>query len=116
MGHDCEQCYDKYMRKSWEDEAEEQGFTIPCCVGPQTAGDYISRPQDTQFFQPGAGLTNGICYSETYGKTFLNWYSKNLVDHGRKVLEIADKIFKPRGVKIAAKVRCHGEIGLTLAG
>jgi hypothetical protein len=116
MGHDCEQCYDKYMMESWKNEAEEGGFTIPCCVGPQTAGNYTSTPEETQFFQTGAGLTNGICYSETYGKTFLTWYSKNLVDHARMVLEIANKIFKPRGVQIAAKVRCHGEIRLTIAG
>jgi beta-amylase len=92
------------MVESWKNEAEGQGFTIPCCVGPQTAGDYTSTPAQTQFFKPGAGLTNGISYTETYGKTFLTWYSKNLVDHGQKVLEIADKIFKPVAVKIAAKV------------
>jgi beta-amylase len=115
MGHDCEQCYDKYMMESWKNEAEERRFTIPCCVGPQTAGDYNSTPAQTQFFQGGAGLTNGISYTETYGKTFLSWYSEKLVDHGRKVLERADQIFKPVGVEIAAKVRCHGEIGLTIA-
>jgi beta-amylase len=116
MGHDCEQGYDKYMMKSWEDEATRQGLPIPCRVGPQTAGDYNSTPGQTQFFQTGAGLTNGICYSETYGKAFLTWYSTNLVDHGKRVLQIADKIFKPSGVTIAAKVRCYGEIGLTTAG
>jgi len=115
-GHDCEQCYDKYMMESWKNEAEEQGFTIPCCVGPQTAGDYTSTPEQTQFFQTGTGLTNGICYDGTYGKTFLTWYSKNLVDHGERVLKIASEIFNPKGIKIAAKVRCHREIGLTIAG
>jgi beta-amylase len=85
-------------------------------VGPQTAGDYTSTPEETQFFQTGAGLTNGISYTETYGKAFLTWYSKNLVDHGRRVLEIADEIFKPAGVEIAAKVRCHGQIGLIIPG
>jgi hypothetical protein len=103
------------MTTKWGNEATNQGFTIPCRVGPQTAGDYNSRPWQTQFFQRGAGLTNGISYTETYGETFLNWYSEHLVDHGRKVLEIADQIFKPVGVEIAAKVRCHGEIGLTIA-
>jgi beta-amylase len=104
-GHDCEQCYDKYMMESWKNEAEEKGFTIPCCVGPQTAGDYNSEPDQTQFFQTEpAGLKNGICYSETYGKTFLTWYSNNLVDHGQSVLKIAHEIFNPMGIKIAAKV------------
>ncbi|KAH9549173.1 hypothetical protein CY35_10G005800 [Sphagnum magellanicum] len=98
------QCYDKYMMESWKNEAEEQGFTIPCCVGPQTAGDYTSTPEQTQFFQTGTGLTNGICYDGTYGKTFLTWYSKNLVDHGERVLKIASEIFNPKGIKIAAKV------------
>jgi beta-amylase len=98
------QCYDEYMTTKWKNEATNQGFTIPCRVGPQTAGDYNSTPGQTQFFQTGAGLTNGISYTETYGKAFLTWYSKNLVDHGRRVLEIADEIFKPAGVEIAAKV------------
>ncbi len=60
-------------------------------------------------------MTNGISYTETNGKKFLTWYSGKLVDHGRKVLEFADQIFKPVGVEIAAKVRCHGEIRLTIA-
>ncbi|CAK9193641.1 unnamed protein product [Sphagnum troendelagicum] len=104
------QCYDKYMMESWKNEAEEQGFTIPCCVGPQTAGDYNSTPEQTQFF--GTDFTNGICYSGTYGKTFLTWYSKNLVDHGQRVLKSAYEIFNPKGIKIAAKVPgihwCYG--------
>jgi len=117
-GHDCEQCYDKYMTKSWENEAEEQGFTIPCRVGPQTAGSYKSTPDQTQFFQDQdqtkPGLTSGICYWDNYGKAFLTWYSKNLVDHGKRVLQIAKEIFMEKNVDIAAKVRCHGEIGLKL--
>jgi len=104
------------MMESWKNEAEEKDFTIPCCMGPQTAGDYNSTPDQTQFFQTEpAGVENGICYSETYGQTFLTWYSNNLVDHGQRVLKIADEIFNP-GIKIAAKVRCHGEIRLTIAG
>jgi beta-amylase len=103
------------MMESWKNTAEEENFIIPDRVGPQTAGDYNSTPWKTQFFQSGAGLTNASSYTEIYGKTFLNWYSENLVDHGRKVLEIADQIFKPVGVETAAKVRCHGEIGLTIA-
>ncbi len=124
MGHDCEQCYDKYMMKSWEDEATKQGLPIPCRVGPQTAGDYTSTPDQTQFFTDETQfvkdgkdikLTYGICYWDKYGKAFLTWYSKNLVDHGNRVLQKATRIFQSE-VKIAAKVRCHREIGLTIAG
>ncbi|CAK9193496.1 unnamed protein product [Sphagnum troendelagicum] len=108
------QCYDKYMMKSWEDEATKQGLSIPCRVGPQTAGDYSSTPNQTQFFrdksqtqlvidQKEINLTYGICYWDKYGKAFLTWYSKNLVDHGNRVLQTAKRIFQSE-VKIAAKV------------
>ncbi len=126
MGHDCVQCYDKYMMKSWEDEATKQGLPIPCRMGPQTAGNYNSTPSQTQFFRDKTqtqlvndgeviNLTYGICYWDKYGKAFLTWYSKNLVDHGNRVLQTAKRIFQSE-VKIAAKVRCHREIVSTVAG
>ncbi|CAK9859081.1 unnamed protein product [Sphagnum jensenii] len=108
------QCYDKYMMKSWEDEATKQGLPIPCRMGPQTAGDYSSTPNQTQFFRDKSktqlvidkkeiNLTYGICYWDKYGKAFLTWYTKNLVDHGKRVLQTAKRIFQSE-VEIAAKV------------
>ncbi len=114
--HDCEQCYDKYMMKSWEIEAWEKGFPIPCGRGPQTAGNYNSQPEQTEFFSvENKTLTDGRRYTDPYGKAFLSWYSTKLVDHGNRVLQVAKRIFGSN-VEIAAKVRCHRESGSTIAG
>lgn len=103
--------------ESWNKEATDENLSIPCRVGPQTTGDYTSTPDETQFFidQPGSSLTNGTRYSDNHGKKFLTWYSTKLVDHGKRVLTKAKEVFEPE-VKIAAKVRCHREIGSTVGG
>lgn len=64
---------------------------------PSNAGEYNSKPQNTCFFKDGGD------YDSDYGRFFLQWYSQTLIDHGDRVLSLANKAF--RGTKIAAKVR-----------
>jgi hypothetical protein len=104
------------MMNSWEIEAREKGFPIPCGMGPQTAGNYNSQPEETEFFSDDEKkLTDGRRYKDPYGKAFLSWYSTKLVDHANRVLQMAKRIFRSK-VEIAAKVRCHRESGSTVAG
>lgn len=42
-------------------------------------------------------------YDSYYGRFFLNWYSQSLVDHGDRVLALANLAFE--GTCIAAKVK-----------
>jgi beta-amylase len=109
------------MMARWKEEAKSQNLQLPQGVGPQTAGEYISKPEQTLFFQdqpeqPETSLIYGPRYWDDYGKSFLTWYSGNLIVHGKGVLQIAKNVFQSRNVKIAAKVRCHREIGSTVAG
>ncbi|KAH8949020.1 hypothetical protein BDL97_10G008300 [Sphagnum fallax] len=89
------QCYDKYLMESLKKAAEERGHP-EWATGPSNAGGYNSKPQDTGFFRDGGD------YDSYYGRFFLNWYSKVLIEHGDQVLRLANLAFE--GVKIAAKV------------
>ncbi|CAM6018544.1 unnamed protein product [Sphagnum balticum] len=89
------QCYDKYLMESLKKAAEERGHP-EWATGPSNAGEYNSKPQDTGFFRDGGD------YDSYYGRFFLNWYSKVLIEHGDQVLRLANLAFE--GVKIAAKV------------
>jgi len=105
----------------WKKEAKSQNLQLPQGVGPQTSGEYNSKPDQTLFFQdqpeqPETSLIYGPRYWDNYGKSFLTWYSGYLVAHGKGVLLKAKDVFKSRNVKIAAKVRCHREIGSSVAG
>lgn len=64
--------------------------------GPENAGSYNSRPHETNFFCDGGE------YDGYYGRFFLNWYCKVLVDHGDLVLSLAKLAFE--GTCISAKV------------
>lgn len=63
---------------------------------PDSAGSYNSTPHETRFFCDGGGF-----YSH-YGRFFLSWYSQFLVDHGDRVLTMANIALK--GTSIVAKV------------
>lgn len=90
------QAYDKYLKQSLVEAANAQGR--PEWAGPPSnAGEYNSKPQNTGFFKDGGD------YDSDYGRFFLQWYSQTLIDHGDRVLSLANKAF--RGTKIAAKVR-----------
>lgn len=89
------QCYDQYLMKSLKTAAELRGHSF-WGRGPDNAGSYSSRPHETGFFRDGGD------YDSYYGRFFLNWYSQVLIDHGDRVLALANLAFE--GSCIAAKV------------
>ncbi|KAL2477712.1 Beta-amylase 2 [Forsythia ovata] len=89
------QCYDKYLMKSLEKAAEVRGHSF-WGRGPDNAGSYNDEPHETRFFCDGGD------YDSYYGRFFLNWYSRVLVDHGDRVLALANLAFE--GTPIAAKL------------
>ena len=89
------QCYDQYLLRSLKKAAEVRGHSF-WARGPDNAGSYNSRPHETGFFCDGGD------YNGHYGRFFLNWYSKVLVDHGDRVLSLAKLAFE--GTCIASKV------------
>ncbi|XP_059455788.1 beta-amylase 2, chloroplastic isoform X1 [Corylus avellana] len=89
------QSYDKYLMKSLTKAAEARGHSL-WARGPDNAGSYNSTPHETGFFCDGGE------YDSYYGRFFLNWYSRVLIDHGERVLGLANLAFE--GTSIAAKV------------
>ncbi|XP_015868825.1 beta-amylase 7 isoform X2 [Ziziphus jujuba] len=89
------QCYDQYLLKSLRKAAEARGHSL-WARGPDNAGSYNSRPHETSFFCDGGD------YDGYYGRFFLNWYCKVLVDHGERVLSLAKLAFD--GTCISAKL------------
>ncbi|XP_022871280.1 beta-amylase 2, chloroplastic-like [Olea europaea var. sylvestris] len=89
------QCYDKYLMKSLEKAAEVRGHAF-WGRGPDNAGSYNDKPHETRFFCDGGD------YDSYYGRFFLNWYSRVLVDHGDRVLALANLAFE--GTPVAAKL------------
>ncbi|XWS77028.1 hypothetical protein CRYUN_Cryun01aG0228300 [Craigia yunnanensis] len=89
------QCYDKYLMKNLSKAAEQRGHSF-WGRGPDNAGSYNSTPHETGFFRDGGD------YDSYYGRFFLNWYSQVLVDHGDRVLALANLAFE--GTCIAAKL------------
>ncbi|KAB1214384.1 Beta-amylase 2, chloroplastic [Morella rubra] len=89
------QCYDKYLMKSLTKAAEARGHSF-WSRGPANAGSYNSTPHETGFFCDGGE------YDSYYGRFFLNWYSRVLVDHGDRVLALANLAFE--GTCIAVKL------------
>ncbi|KVH89110.1 Glycoside hydrolase, catalytic domain-containing protein [Cynara cardunculus var. scolymus] len=63
---------------------------------PAKHGSYNSQPQDTKFFCDGGD------YDGAYGRFFLNWYSQSLIDHGDRVLALANLAFE--GTPISVKL------------
>lgn len=89
------QCYDKYLLKSLQKAAEARGH-LSWARGPDNAGSYNDCPHETGFFRDGGD------YDSYYGRFFLNWYSRVLIDHGDRVLGLANLAFE--GSCIAAKL------------
>ncbi|XP_048421975.1 beta-amylase 2, chloroplastic-like isoform X1 [Pyrus x bretschneideri] len=75
--------------------AEARGHSFWARV-PDNAGSYNSQPHETGFFRDGGD------YDSYYGRFFLNWYSRVLIDHGDRVLALANLAFE--GTRIATKV------------
>ncbi|EEF50526.1 beta-amylase 7 [Ricinus communis] len=89
------QCYDQYLLKSLRKTAEARGHPF-WARGPENAGSYNAQPHETGFFHDGGD------YDGYYGRFFLNWYSRVLVEHGDRVLSLAKLAFE--GTQIAAKL------------
>ena len=89
------QCYDQYMLNSLRKAAENRGHSF-WARGPDNAGSYNSCPHETGFFCDGGD------YDGYYGRFFLNWYSQVLIEHGDRVLSLANLVFE--GTCIAVKV------------
>lgn len=89
------QCYDKYLKKSLTKAAELRGHSS-WKDGPDNAGSYNSYPDKTKFFCDGGD------YDDYRGRFFLTWYSRVLIDHGERVLSLANLAFE--GTDIAAKL------------
>ncbi|KAJ6344158.1 hypothetical protein OIU76_005808 [Salix suchowensis] len=89
------QCYDKYLMKSLSKAAELRGHSF-WGRGPENAGSYNSAPHEIRFFRDGGD------YDSYYGRFFLNWYSQVLIDHGDRVLALANLAFE--GTCISAKL------------
>lgn len=87
--------------KSLMKAAEVRGHSI-WARGPDNAGSYNSTPHETGFFRDGGE------YDSYYGRFFLNWYSRTLIDHGDRVLALANLAFE--GTCIAAKVNLQYSI------
>mmetsp|Transcript_63216 Transcript_63216/g.112380 ORF Transcript_63216/g.112380 Transcript_63216/m.112380 type:complete len:425 (+) Transcript_63216:2-1276(+) len=66
----------------------------------EATGDYNSFPNDTLFFQD-----NGL-YQTPYGRFFLSWYSKALIDHGSRKLAMARSALGccNRNVRLSGKI------------
>ncbi|CAK7348891.1 unnamed protein product [Dovyalis caffra] len=85
------QCYDKYLMKSLTKAAAVRGHLF-WGRGPENAGSYNSAPHETGFFRDGGD------YDSYYGRFFLNWYSQVLIDHGDRVLALANLAFEGTGI------------------
>ncbi|KAI4355065.1 hypothetical protein L6164_003877 [Bauhinia variegata] len=81
------QCYDKYLMKSLMKAAEARGHLF-WAKGPDNAGSYNSKPHETRFFCDGGE------YDGYYGRFFLNWYCGVLIEHGDRVLALANLAFE----------------------
>ncbi|WOK92787.1 beta-amylase 2, chloroplastic-like [Canna indica] len=89
------QCYDEYLQNGLKEAAKARGHPLLGKV-PQNVGSYNSQPHETGFFRDGGD------YNNSYGRFFLGWYSKVLIDHGDLVLSLAKLAFE--GSHIAAKI------------
>ncbi|KAL9228924.1 hypothetical protein vseg_004452 [Gypsophila vaccaria] len=89
------QCYDKYLMKSLQKAAKARGH-VSWATAPDNAGSYNCWPDKTGFFRDGGD------YDSYYGRFFLNWYSRVLIDHGDRVLALANLAFE--GSCVAAKL------------
>eukprot|EP00899_Mesostigma_viride_P022903 jgi/Mesvir1/3798/Mv02824-RA.1 len=128
------QCYDRYMRANLRACALQAGVPAEWGVRPpKGAGNYMSRPDDTNFFRkiggqglgkkwsaviaskpindrevaefPRSGLPEGADHFESAkGNFFLQWYAESLVAHGDRVMTAASAAFADTGLKLHAKL------------
>lgn len=82
------QCYDRRALASLATAAEDVGHPEWGHAGPPDVGHYNSIPDDTSFFRGWDGT-----WSTEYGKFFLDWYCRSLLDHGERMLQAASLVF-----------------------
>jgi len=78
------QCYDDYMLQMLR-EAANNASRPEWGAPPSNAGGYKDRPENTAFFSNNQPDN----WDSEYGRFFLDWYSSVLIEHGRKVLQVA---------------------------
>ncbi|BAM80224.1 probable beta-amylase [Cyanidioschyzon merolae strain 10D] len=98
------QCYDTFLMKDLEKALANQKFSedeIRKCIPPRdTAGSYCDTPDQSEFFRS--------LYATPAGRFFLKWYGSKLLEHGERVLVVANKCFHSyiadRRVRLGIKV------------
>ena len=89
-------CYDDGMLQRMKAEI---GRDLP----PTNAGHCNNRPDETEFFSASAPMHGDVdTFRSHSGRTFLEWYSNTLIQHGDAVLKRARRVF-PRKL-ISCKV------------
>lgn len=83
------------MQQSLRRAAKLRGHTF-WARGPDNAGQYNSMPDETGFF------CNRGDYDSYYGRFFLSWYTRTLIDHADHVLSLATLAFED--IEIVVKV------------
>lgn len=71
------QCFDVKMKERMKRELAVES--------PGSTGGYNATPKTSEFWRTG--------FAEPAAKAFIEWYNKQLLDHGREVLEQASKAF-----------------------
>ncbi|KAI7726963.1 hypothetical protein M8C21_011388, partial [Ambrosia artemisiifolia] len=89
------QCYDKYMQHNLHKTSNLRGYSF-WAQGPENAGNYNSRPQETGFF-----CEQGD-YDSYYGRFFLHWYAQYLINHADVILSLATLAFEE--IQIVVKI------------
>ncbi|KAL0393805.1 UNVERIFIED_CONTAM: Beta-amylase 8 [Sesamum latifolium] len=89
------QCYDKYLLQNLQKAAKLRGHSF-WGRGPDNAGYYNSKPHETGFF-----CERGD-FDSYYGRFFLQWYTKVLIDHADNVLSLASLAFED--IQIVIKI------------
>lgn len=83
------------MQKNLRLAAQSRGHLF-WARGPDNAGHYNSRPDETGFF-----CDKGD-YDSYYGRFFLHWYAQTLIDHADQILSLTNLALE--GTEIIAKV------------
>ncbi|VAI11712.1 unnamed protein product [Triticum turgidum subsp. durum] len=86
----------KYLQADFKAAAAMVGH--PEWEFPHDSGTYNDTPERTRFF-----VDNGTYLTEQ-GRFFLAWYSNNLIKHGDKILDEANKVFLGHRVQLAIKI------------
>lgn len=72
--------------------------------GPHDAGSYNSKAWETGFF-----VSDGGSWDTDYGRFFLGWYSKALLDHADRILTAAQAVLDRKGMP--RKLKAERQVG-----